>query len=85
LVAQSNSSYDNAVVSIAGGKLYEIAKKANIHILAIDFYNNDEINALEYIVSRSVLYKTIINISKGGWNIYSEAVENKINELSNSG
>ncbi|KAL6632839.1 hypothetical protein U3516DRAFT_734868 [Neocallimastix sp. 'constans'] len=64
LVAQSNSSYDNAVVSIAGGKLYEIAKKANIHILAIDFYNNDEINALEYIVSRSVLYKTIINISK---------------------
>jgi len=77
--------HGNAITSAAGGKLFGIAKKANIHMLATDFYNDDEINALEYIAQHSDPNKTIINISRGGWDNYSEALENKINELSEAG
>jgi len=54
-------------------------------MLAPNFYNYDEINAFEFILQHSEPHKKLIIISRDGWNIYNEVVENKINELVEAG
>ncbi|ORX80246.1 subtilisin-like protein [Anaeromyces robustus] len=74
-----------AVSSAAAGTLYGAAKKANIHMIATDFYVYDILVALDYIKLNGVPHKTIINHSRGGWVEFSEVIQNKINELVDEG
>lgn len=77
--------HGNMVASMAGGKIFGVAKKANIHMLATGFTNSNELLALDYIAQNGTPHKTVISISRGGWNNYSVSLEDKINELVKNG
>eukprot|EP00833_Pecoramyces_ruminatium_P017858 jgi/Orpsp1_1/1191890/evm.model.d7180000089183.1 len=77
--------HGNMVSSMVGGKIFGVSKKANIHMLATDFTDLDELAALDYISQNSKPHKTIINISRGSWFGYKKVMEDKINELVDNG
>ncbi|ORX78576.1 subtilisin-like protein, partial [Anaeromyces robustus] len=71
--------------SNAGGKLYGIAKKANLHMVAIDFKGNCSLMGLDFVLKNAKSpHKTVINMSLGG-GAYSKANEDKLTDLINEG
>ncbi|ORX80250.1 subtilisin-like protein [Anaeromyces robustus] len=78
-------SHGIAVASVAAGTLYGVAKKANIHMLATNFKYMDVLKALDHVKLNGLSHKTIISISRGGWNDYSVTLQNKITELTKAG
>ncbi|ORX77643.1 subtilisin-like protein [Anaeromyces robustus] len=72
------------VTSMAGGSLYGIAKKANLHMIAIDHSIESIIKAMNYVIKNGKPHKTIVNIS---FNLlyYSKSLEQKLTELINKG
>jgi len=74
-----------AVASAAAGTINGVAKKANIHVVAIDLFVVDYISALKYIEKKAKdPHKTIINISSGMYR-YSSTFDKQINVLINKG
>ncbi|OUM61198.1 hypothetical protein PIROE2DRAFT_36639, partial [Piromyces sp. E2] len=71
--------------SVAAGYKFGVAKRANIHMIATDFYDYDFTVALDYIKTHGKPYKSIINVSRNGVDLYSETIQNKINELVDAG
>ncbi|ORX75612.1 subtilisin-like protein, partial [Anaeromyces robustus] len=81
---QPMAFHGNMVASVAGGTLYGVAKKANLHMLDVDLTFGNEIIALDYIFKNGKPHKTIISISMIG-NTYLEAYDDKIQDLINAG
>jgi len=82
------SSYpDHGVMaaSLVAGKIYGVAKKANIHMIATEFENDDELVALDYVKQVGIPYKSIITISRNGNCKYNQLIQDKIDELTNKG
>ncbi|ORX64926.1 subtilisin-like protein, partial [Anaeromyces robustus] len=71
--------------SIAGGKIFGVAKKANIHMIAIDFSQSSILKGLDYILNNGKKHKTVISLSAGGGSYYDHSIEDKINDLLNEG
>ncbi|ORX41682.1 hypothetical protein BCR32DRAFT_288461 [Anaeromyces robustus] len=63
---QPMAFHGNMVASVAGGTLYGVAKKANLHMLDVDLTFGNEIIALDYIFKNGKPHKTIISISMIG-------------------
>jgi len=72
------------VSSLAGGKIFGVAKKANIHMIATGVNTDDDLLALNYILNNHKSRKTVVSISRGGGQ-YSISLEQKINELADKG
>ncbi|ORX64658.1 subtilisin-like protein, partial [Anaeromyces robustus] len=72
------------VTSMAGGNIYGVSKKANLHMIAIDFSDDSVLRALDFIKARAKPNKTIISMSFAG-NYYSQAEDEKHKELINEG
>ncbi|ORX58660.1 subtilisin-like protein [Anaeromyces robustus] len=73
------------VSSSAAGTLYGVAKKANIHMVAIDYNNVNAIRSFDYILqSDAIPHKTVINLSFGN-NEYSKVEDDKLTDLINKG
>jgi len=77
--------HGTSTASVGAGYVYGVAKRANIHMIATDFYDFDFIVALDYIKTNGKPYKSVINVSRNGVDLYSETIQNKINELVDAG
>eukprot|EP00833_Pecoramyces_ruminatium_P010602 jgi/Orpsp1_1/1184634/evm.model.c7180000090319.1 len=77
------------LVSIAAlGKVNGVAKKANLHMIATEYEDFDDLVALDYIKQHAEPHKSVVNISRGCYNnenCYSPVIQNKITELINNG
>ncbi|ORX76769.1 hypothetical protein BCR32DRAFT_271075 [Anaeromyces robustus] len=71
--------------SMAGGKIFGVAKKANIHMIASDFSDASTLKSFDYILKNGKKHKTIISMSYGGMNPFNQLIEDKINDLINEG
>ncbi|ORX75743.1 subtilisin-like protein [Anaeromyces robustus] len=80
-----NIRHGTMVASVVGGKLYGVAKKANIHMIATDFYYDDLVAALDYILNNAKPYKTIINVSRNGKSDFFSILQDKINDIVKAG
>jgi len=83
--APGTPHHGNMVMSIAGGKLYGAAKKANLHMLATGYLDIDELAALYYIKRYATPHKTIVSISRGHYEDYRESFDDLLNELVDEG
>ena len=76
------------VASVAAGKKYGIAKKANIFGISVDMSYSSIVTALKYVLINSDTIfppsKTIVNISSGSY-IYRVAYDNTLQDLTNKG
>ncbi|ORX86579.1 subtilisin-like protein, partial [Anaeromyces robustus] len=72
------------VASLAGGNIYGVSKKANLHMIAVDFSVVGILRALDYILEHGEPHKTVISISIRGYSYY-ESEEKKLNDLINKG
>eukprot|EP00833_Pecoramyces_ruminatium_P002335 jgi/Orpsp1_1/1176367/evm.model.c7180000057331.1 len=68
------------VSSSAGGKIYGVSKKANLHMIAIDFSNESILNELDYVSQYGIPHKTIVSMSLGGEG-FKKVEYNKLKEL----
>ncbi|ORX65137.1 hypothetical protein BCR32DRAFT_250760 [Anaeromyces robustus] len=73
------------VSSLAGGNLYGVAKKANIHMIAIDFTGDDALRSFDYILQHGKPHKTIISMSFASYQKYDPFMDAKLDELINNG
>ncbi|ORX81488.1 hypothetical protein BCR32DRAFT_327302 [Anaeromyces robustus] len=80
-----SSTHGTLTASIAGGKIFGVAKKANIHMIANDLTDSAILKSFDYILNNGNKHKTIINMSIGGFVPYSRSLEDKINDLINEG
>ncbi|KAL6613017.1 subtilisin-like protein [Neocallimastix californiae] len=89
LIESLDDDEHGTLVSIAAiGKINGVAKKANLHMLATDYGDSDDLTALDYIKQHATPHKTVVNISRGceyGIECYSQSIQNKITELINYG
>jgi len=81
LVFGERSRHGTAMASIAAGTLVGTAKKANIHVIAQVYSTEELLLGLDYVKRHSKPYKTVLNLSIGGIVVYSQALQDKINEL----
>eukprot|EP00833_Pecoramyces_ruminatium_P017663 jgi/Orpsp1_1/1191695/evm.model.d7180000087890.1 len=54
------------VTSSAGGKIYGVSKKANLHMIAIDYSSESILNGLDYVSQYGIPHKTIVSMSLNG-------------------
>jgi len=83
-----NSEYPRhgiMVSAVAGGSQIGVAKKSNLHMIATDVYISDELVAFDYIKMHGKPYKSIVSVSRQGWEPYNKNIQDKINELTNEG
>ncbi|ORX64925.1 hypothetical protein BCR32DRAFT_286767 [Anaeromyces robustus] len=84
--ADNNNPFHGTITSsIAGGKLIGVAKKANIHMIAVDLTDTSILKSLDYILNNGKKHKTVISLSAGGFENYKHSMEDKINDLLNEG
>ncbi|ORX46605.1 subtilisin-like protein [Piromyces finnis] len=77
--------HGTAVASAAAGSIYGVAKKANIHVIAISGTAYDYISSLMYIIDHAENpHKTVINISSGSY-FYIGALDKIINIATRKG
>eukprot|EP00833_Pecoramyces_ruminatium_P006383 jgi/Orpsp1_1/1180415/evm.model.c7180000073349.1 len=72
------------VTSVAGGKIFGVSKKANLHMIAIDATLESVLKGFDYITQNAEPHKTVISLSFGG-DRYTVAEYNKIKELIQKG
>ncbi|ORX75608.1 subtilisin-like protein [Anaeromyces robustus] len=72
------------VSSVAGGKVYGAAKKANLHMLYSENNSLADFLALDYVLNYGTPHKSIISISRSGRG-YFKYSDDKIQELIKSG
>ncbi|ORX88226.1 subtilisin-like protein [Anaeromyces robustus] len=68
------------VSSMAGGTLYGVSKKANLHMIAIDFSSISILKSFDHIVQYGKSHKTVINLSLGLYG-YNKVMDDKLSEL----
>jgi len=84
-IDESHQHHGIYVASAAAGTLYGVAKKANIHAVAISIYLSNYISALKYIEEYAINpHKTVINISSSSY-YYSYALDKLINIMIRKG
>ena len=83
--SSSNPAHGIEVSSVAGGSLLGVAKKANIHMIASDYYTMSILRAIDYIILNAKPHKTILNISFGGLGKYHKSYDDKLSDLINAG
>jgi len=79
--ANRRSNHGTAMASLAAGTLVGTAKKANIHVIAQVYDTGSLLVGLDYVRQKAKAYKTVLNLSIGGIVEYSQALQDKINEL----
>ncbi|ORX52546.1 subtilisin-like protein [Piromyces finnis] len=84
-ITSSDQFHGTSSASVAAGYKYGVAKRANIHMIATDFYDYDFLVALDYIKTHGKPYKSIINVSRNGIDTFQKNIQNKINEVVNAG
>jgi len=72
------------VSSTAGGTLFGVAKKANLHMIACELWDFNVLRSLDFILQNAKPHKTVINLSFGR-NRYLKLFEDKINDMVNMG
>ncbi|ORX78116.1 subtilisin-like protein [Anaeromyces robustus] len=72
------------VSSMAGGTLYGVSKKANIHMIGINVNTLSTLKSLDYILLHGKPHKTVISISIGFY-FYDKALDDKLTDLINKG
>ncbi|ORX88217.1 subtilisin-like protein, partial [Anaeromyces robustus] len=72
------------VSSVSGGTIYGVAKKANLHMIAIDGKIINVLRGIDYVLQYGKPHKTIINLSLGHKG-YSKIENDKITDLINKG
>ncbi|ORX80247.1 hypothetical protein BCR32DRAFT_268973 [Anaeromyces robustus] len=72
------------VSSLAGGTLFGVAKKANIHMIASNLSPISILRGLDYVLQHGTPYKTVISLSVGGF-IYNQSENDKLTDLINKG
>ncbi|OUM56563.1 hypothetical protein PIROE2DRAFT_25567, partial [Piromyces sp. E2] len=77
-------SHGIVVSSMAGGTIYGTAKKANIHMVAIDFTGGSPLKGFDYIAKKAKPNKCVVSLSVGS-GYYSKAKEDKLEEMLNAG
>ncbi|ORX83275.1 subtilisin-like protein [Anaeromyces robustus] len=77
-------SHGIMVTSISGGNIFGVSKKANLHMIAVDFYTSSILVALDHIMNNSEPHKTVISMSLGGIG-YLESEDKKLEDLSRKG
>ena len=81
--SEAEKDHGNMVMSMAGGALFGVAKKANTYMILTDFNDYDALNAFDYISRVGIPHKTVVSISRF-FNL-GQAVEDKIDELTEKG
>ncbi|ORX78349.1 subtilisin-like protein [Anaeromyces robustus] len=81
----SYPGHGNMVSSLAGGKLYGAAKKANLHMIVSYYELYETIVALDYIKQNGKPYQSIISFSRGAYKKYSQFLQDKLDELNDAG
>ncbi|OUM58570.1 hypothetical protein PIROE2DRAFT_27518, partial [Piromyces sp. E2] len=77
-------SHGIVVSSMAGGTIYGTAKKANIHMIAIDFSGGSSLKGFDYIATHAKPNKCVVSLSIGSGS-YSKAEEDKLEEMVKAG
>ncbi|KAG4107796.1 subtilisin-like protein [Neocallimastix lanati (nom. inval.)] len=75
--------HGNMVMSMAGGAIFGVAKKANLHMITSYYNEIDELNALDYISQHATPYKSVVSISRRL--TYAQSTEDKLKELIDNG
>ncbi|ORX79668.1 subtilisin-like protein [Anaeromyces robustus] len=75
-----NASHGTAVSSVAGGKIYGVAKKANIRAIANDLSVIGILRSFDYVILNGKPHKTVINLSMGS-TMYFKSLDDKLSEL----
>ncbi|ORX78588.1 subtilisin-like protein, partial [Anaeromyces robustus] len=70
--------------SMAGGSIYGVAKKANIHMIVSDFVVINTLRSLDFIMNNATPGKSIISMSLGGSG-YKKMEDDKLEELIKKG
>jgi subtilisin family serine protease len=83
-IVDNEYTHGTIVAAVAAGTISGVAKKANIHMLAAGLSSDNDLVAFDYIKQYGKPHKTVINISRGYYK-YIKNIEDKINELINSG
>eukprot|EP00833_Pecoramyces_ruminatium_P017247 jgi/Orpsp1_1/1191279/evm.model.d7180000084656.1 len=82
-------NHGTSVAISAMGTLNGVAKKANLHSLAIEYYTYDVLSAFDYIKQYAKPHKSVVNISSGLYEDEAEfslkEVQDKIKELNEYG
>ncbi|ORX85844.1 subtilisin-like protein [Anaeromyces robustus] len=73
------------VTSVAGGSLYGVAKKANLHMIAADNTSINILKGFDIILQKAIPHKTVISLSLGNIGNYSTAEKFKLTDLINKG
>jgi len=88
-VAAGSFNHGTSVAISAMGALNGVAKKANLHSLAIEYYTYDVLAAFDYIKQVGKPHKSVVNISSGLFEDEAEfslkEVQDKIKELNEYG
>eukprot|EP00833_Pecoramyces_ruminatium_P014631 jgi/Orpsp1_1/1188663/evm.model.d7180000066364.1 len=78
-------SHGVMVASLAGGSIYGVAKKANLHVIATYLSVSSCISAYDFILRNAKNpHRTIISVSLGG-ELYSQAEDNILGDLIKAG
>jgi len=77
--------HGNIMASVAAGTKSGVAKKANIHMVAISLGYSDVLLAIDYILLNATPNKSVISISFGVWDDYRYDINNKIEDLIEAG
>jgi len=72
------------VSSLAGGAIYGVAKKSNIHMLAYDNTNIGNLRALRYVLDHGKPHKTVVSMSLA-WNDYVQSIDDILSQLIEKG
>eukprot|EP00833_Pecoramyces_ruminatium_P007544 jgi/Orpsp1_1/1181576/evm.model.c7180000077768.1 len=87
--ATDKFNHGTSVAISAMGTLNGVAKKANLHALAVEYYTYDVLSAFDYIKQYATPHKSVVNISSGLFEDEAEfslkEVQDKVNELNEYG
>jgi len=76
--------HGTAIASMAGGTLFGVAKKANLHMVVTDFETDLFLQTLDFILQHGKPHKTVISMSVG-LDRYDQLIEDKFQELIKKG
>ncbi|KAL6632130.1 hypothetical protein U3516DRAFT_837395 [Neocallimastix sp. 'constans'] len=83
--AKISVDHGEMVTSVSGGSIYGVAKKANLHMIAIDLKSASTILALDYIMRYAKNpNKSVISMSLGHFE-YSQASNDKLDDVISKG
>eukprot|EP00833_Pecoramyces_ruminatium_P001029 jgi/Orpsp1_1/1175061/evm.model.c7180000052500.1 len=71
--------------SMAGGKIFGVSKKANIHMISVESTEISALKGMNFVKDHATPGKTVISISLGGGREYKKCEDDKLKELIDKG